>query len=156
VTNQAETTHDSNPGAPESSGRNLRPIVDCMEACLRCEMACLACADACLWEGDLLALRRCIRLDLDCADICATTARFLARRADAETKLLRAIVEACARACATCASECNLFESDHEHCRICAEACRLCAERCGGVLRELPDAHGETHPPVTAAGASSV
>ena len=147
-------SHDSNQ-APESSGRNARPVVDCMEACVACEIACLACADACLSEGDIIALRRCIRLDLGCADICATTARALARRPDGDMKLQRAIVEACARACAACAAECQLYESDHEHCRICAESCRFCAERCGRLLRELPDAYGDTHPPAETRGASS-
>jgi hypothetical protein len=134
----------------------MRPVVDCMEACVACEMACVVCADACLAEGDIIALRRCIRLDLGCADICATTARALARRPDGDLKLLRAIVEACARACATCGTECQLYESDHEHCRICAESCRICAERCGRLLRELPDTYGETHPPTEAREASSV
>lgn len=140
----------------DPAGPTMRPIIDCMEACVACEMACIACADACLSEGDIIALRRCIRLDLGCADICATTARQLARRHDGDMKLLRAIVEACARVCSACAAECHLYESDHEHCRICAESCRFCAERCGRLLRELPDTYGETHPPTTMSESSSL
>ena len=140
-------------GTLPDRGADTRVLVDCMEACVACELACLVCADACLAEGDLIALRRCIRLDLGCADICATTARFLTRRVDRDEKLLRAIVEACARACATCGAECLLHAAHHDHCRLCAESCRLCAERCGRLLRELPDTYGETHPPVEGVGA---
>jgi len=140
-------SHDHISAMPDRDS-DTRVLVECMEACVACELACLVCADACLAEGDLIALRRCIRLDLGCADICATTARFLARRVDRDEKLLRAVVEACARACAACAAECEVFASDHDHCRVCAESCRLCAERCGRLLRDLPDTYGDTHPPV--------
>jgi len=138
----------------KSLSLDSRLLADCMEACAACELACLACADACLDEADFVSLRRCIRLDLDCADICAATARLLSRRIDSDAKMLRWVVEACARACATAGAECHEHAGHHEHCRVCAEACRLCAERCGRVLRELPDTYGETHPPV-ASGAES-
>jgi hypothetical protein len=115
----------------------------CVEACLEAEVACVVCADACLSEDDVVSLRRCIRTNLDAADIAATTARLLARML-ADPRLLRAQVEACARALSACAEACH--EHAHEHCRACAEACRHAAERCGAVLRELPDAHGQTHP----------
>jgi hypothetical protein len=147
-------TIDSALATPKSSPVDARALADCMEACVACELACLACADACLDEPNFVALRRCIRLDLDCADICGTTARLLSRRLDANAKMLRWVVEACARACATCGAECHEHAAHHDHCRVCAEACRLCAERCGRVLRDLPDTYGETHPPVSADGVS--
>jgi len=52
-------------------------LVRCIEQCLSCAQACTACADACLSESDeqLPMLRKCIRTDEDCADICSTTAR---------------------------------------------------------------------------------
>jgi hypothetical protein len=129
------------------------------QACVACELASIACADACLHEEDVSHLGRCIRLDLDCADICAATARLLSRGHDLssrghdnDAKLLRALVEACARACATCATECELYAERHEHCRVCATLCRSCAEQCGRVLRLLPDTYGNTHPPEPARG----
>ena len=131
---------------PNPTNVATRSLAACMEACAACEIACQGCADACLAETDLVALRRCIRLDLDCADLCAITARFLARSAEGDAKLLRAVVEACARACALCGAECQLHSEEHDHCRLCAESCRYCAEACGAVLRELPDAYGGTHP----------
>jgi hypothetical protein len=129
---------------------DTRSRAECLEACAECEAACLECADACLSDPDVEALRLCIRLDLDCADICSVTRRLLARVEGGDAKLLRALVEACARACATCGAECHLHANEHEHCRQCMEACRRCAERCGRVLRDLPDTYGETHPPADA------
>jgi len=117
----------------------------CMEACAACALACLACADGCLMEREVTMLRRCIQLDLDCADICTATARLLARGSDFDPRIWRAQVETCARACAACNAECLRHAQHHAHCSQCAEACRLCAERCGELLRELPDTHGGTH-----------
>jgi hypothetical protein len=141
---------------PNGPQVDTRSLADCMEACGACGLACLACADACLDEPDILSLRRCIRLNLDCADICAATARILSRRVENDAKLLRWVVEACARACATCGAECLEHAPHHEHCRVCADACRRCAESCGLVLRQLPDAYGGTHPPVQSDGTNAV
>lgn len=123
-----------------------RAVAECLEACAACALACQACADASIGSSDVPTLRRMIRLDLDCADICDCTARLLARSIELEPRLLRAQVVACARACALTANECERHASHHSHCRVCASACRTCAERCGALLRELPDTHGETHP----------
>lgn len=48
-------------------------LVDCIEACFECGQTCTACADACLAEDMVAELRTCIRLNLDCADLCVTT-----------------------------------------------------------------------------------
>jgi hypothetical protein len=122
----------------------------CRQVCAECEATCIGCADACSNEEDVEPLRRCIRLNADCADICAATARLLSRAPGGDPKLLRALVEACARAAATCGGECERHASEHAHCRRCAAVCRDCAERCGRVLRDLPDSHGLTHPPAPA------
>lgn len=133
------------PNARQDASINPRTSGACMEACFACALACDACADACLGEPDVRALKSMIRLDLNCADICACTARLLARSIEIDARLLRSQVVACARACAACADECHAHADHHEHCRLCARACRICAERCGAVLRELPDTYGDTH-----------
>jgi hypothetical protein len=120
-----------------------------VEACFEAEVACVACADACLSEATVAELRRCIRSNLDTADIAGATARMLARRLD-DARLLRAQVEACARAFAACAAECH-HHAHLDHCRTCERACHLAAERCGAVLRQLPDSHGLTHPKASSA-----
>jgi hypothetical protein len=133
--------------SPDPDHHHLAALTqrECVEACVEAEVVCVACADACLTEEDIAGLRRCIRINLDCADVAGATARMLARRLS-DARLLRAQVEACARACAVCAESCQEHANVHEHCRICADACHRAAERCGAVLRELPDAWGQTHP----------
>lgn len=121
-------------------------LAECMEACAAAELACIACADSCLEEQDIAPLRRVSRLALDCADVCGATGRLLARRIDVEPRLVRVEVHAAARACSACGDESRKFE-ELDYCRLCAIACRHCAERCGALLRELPDTHGQTHPP---------
>src|SRR3546814_3468642 len=44
-----------------------------------CAQTCTMCADACLAEDMVGELRRCIRLNLDCADLCKTTAAEIGR-----------------------------------------------------------------------------
>ncbi len=139
--------HQQEPLSSDPHPHHLDALIQrqCVEACVEAEVVCVACADACLTEEDIAGLRRCIRLNLDCADVAGATARMLARRVT-DPKLLRAQIEACARACAVCAEACQEHASSHDHCRICAEACHRAAERCGAVLRELPDAWGQIHP----------
>ena len=50
-------------------------VLRCIGECLDCVASCTACADDCLAEPDLLELVRCVRLDLDCSDICDVTVR---------------------------------------------------------------------------------
>lgn len=111
-----------------------------IEAALDCVHTCTACADACLAEEMVGDLRRCIRIDLDCADVCATSARVLSRQTEPAWDLLRAQVGACYRACGECAEECERHAGMHEHCRICAEACRRCEDSCSRLLKALEEA----------------
>jgi hypothetical protein len=105
----------------------LARALETLEACAR---ACTICADACLAEEDVASLLRCIRLDLDCADVCAATARVLARQTSSDGGVVRAQLEACLVACRTCAEECEQHAEHMEHCRLCAEACRSCERAC--------------------------
>ena len=109
----------------------------CVEACAECELVCTACAAACLGEGQVEPLRGCIRLNQDCADVCDVTARILSRQPQGETEFLRALLETCARICASCGAECQRHAGHHEHCRICAEACRKCERQCRAMLQAL-------------------
>ncbi|SFO54095.1 hypothetical protein SAMN05216207_10828 [Pseudonocardia ammonioxydans] len=105
-------------------------LTACIEACLECANACSACADACLSEDGVAELRKCIRLNLDCADVCGTTGRVLTRQTEYDAPSAKAQLESCRQFCATCAEECERHAGTHEHCRICAEACRHCERAC--------------------------
>lgn len=95
-----------------------------------CSLFCTSCADACVAED--MAMAQCIRNCLDCADVCAATARLAVRRTAANIDVLRAQMEACIKACETCAEECD--KHDNPHCALCAEMCRECAEDCRKAL----------------------
>jgi hypothetical protein len=109
----------------------------CIEACVECAQACTACADACLSEDMVAELTRCIRTDLDCADVCEATGRVLSRHTGYDANLTRAVLEACAAACAACGDECESHAGMHEHCRVCAQACRRCEQACRELITSL-------------------
>ena len=92
-----------------------------LDALNACVAACEHCSTACLQEPDVQMMVRCISLTRDCADVCALTARFVARGSEYAAHLLTA----CAEICRACADECAKHE--HCHCQECAEACRRCA-----------------------------
>jgi hypothetical protein len=116
----------------------LARFADCIAACLACELACAGASESLLGSNDLAALRDGIGNTLDCADVCSTTARLLARMRDAEATVLRSLLEACARACATCGAECHRLGVLDETCRAAALACRRCEIECDLAVTKLP------------------
>ena len=115
---------------PHPSDLDRGLLLRCIKECLDCGASCTACADASLAESDVEELRRCVRLNLDCADACEATGRIVARQTSPDLRLIKAIVEACAVACVSCAEECDRHAAHHEHCRVCATVCRRCKQAC--------------------------
>ena len=126
---------------PAAAAQADDSLVRCIEACYACAQACTACADACLGEADIEPLRRCIRLDLDCADICAASGAILTRRTETDERGLIAVLEACALICDLCGHECQLHAGHHAHCRVCATACRRCEQACREALLMVGGRH---------------
>jgi hypothetical protein len=114
-----------------------RRLAECVSACFECAQACTACADACLSEELVADLTKCIRTNLDCADICDTTGRVLSRHTGYDANIARAVLQACAQSCKACYDECVQHADMHEHCRICAAACRRCEDACNQVLAAI-------------------
>ena len=112
-------------------------LTQAVQALSECSQACTACADACLGETHLEELRTCIRLTLDCADICDTTERVLSRHTGYDPNVTRAQLRSCIQVCTSCAEECERHATMHEHCRVCARACRDCAEACRSLLATI-------------------
>jgi hypothetical protein len=75
--------------------------------------------------------------DLDCAEICVTTATLLARSGGAQVGVTRAMLNACIAACHVCGEECARHGGHHEHCRVCAQACQNCEDACRDLLSQL-------------------
>ena len=112
-------------------------LVRCIEACSDCAESCTQCADDCLGEEIVQELTTCIRLNLDCADICEATGRVLTRQTEYDAPTSKAQLSSCLQACVTCAEECERHAEHHEHCRICGEECRRCVEACSALLEAM-------------------
>lgn len=122
------------PAPASDAGEEAFALVQAAAECIYC---CTTCADACLEEDDPASLRECIRLNLDCAEICSVTAKLISRPGAQDPGVLRGQLEACATACRACAEECEEHADMHEHCRICAECCRDCARACDRMTSAL-------------------
>lgn len=122
---------------PAPSALNSHALAACIEACFACAQACVGCADACLAEADVAELRKCIRLNQDCAMACAATGSMLSRQYAMDMDVVKAQVGACLAACRSCAGECELHAEHHMHCQVCANACRDCEQACELILMEM-------------------
>jgi hypothetical protein len=104
---------------------------ECIHHCQECYRLCTELIDHCLRRGGEHAEAGHIKLLIDCAQICQTSADFMLRGSDLHT----ATCEACAEICARCADDCERFSGD-EPMLQCAAACRSCAEACRNMSRE--------------------
>lgn len=123
---------------PDPAGPNGDEALACVLACAECAEACAVCADACLGEDDVAALVACIRLNLDCADVCRVTGTLVGRPSHRDAPALRAQLQACEEICRACADECERHAANGmDHCRLCAESCRACAAACETMAASL-------------------
>lgn len=131
---------------PDVHGNTNDALIRCIEECYSCAQSCTSCADACLAEQMVDQLRQCIRLNLDCADICAAGGSIATRRTGGNEQLIIATLQACALACRMCGAECERHAGMHEHCRLCAEACRRCEQSCQDALDSMSDTQRRMEP----------
>jgi Domain of Unknown Function (DUF326) len=113
------------------------PLAATIDALTDCAQACVADTDADLGEQNVTEMVTCIRLCLDCADICTTTAAVTSRPSDYDAAVTKPLLESCVAICKSCGDECERHAAMHEHCRICAEACRRCEQACRELLAAL-------------------
>ena len=97
----------------------------CIEECQTCHAVCTQMIAHCLGKGGRHADADHIRLMLDCAQICATSADFMLRGSPRH----HLTCGACAELCEACADDCERI-ADDEPMRRCVQACRSCAESC--------------------------
>lgn len=105
----------------------------CIENCVNCHRICLETA-AVHFRGEAPKSlpESVVRLLVDCADICRTSADFMIRGSALHAHTCRA----CAAVCERCAEECDRMGED-PHMAACAEACLRCAETCREMSAEL-------------------
>ena len=107
-----------------------------IDALSDCAQACNADNAGDLSEQNVTEMVRCIRLCLDCVDVCTAAAAVTSRPAGYDADVTKPLLQACVAICKSCGEECERHARMHEHCRVCAEACRRCEQAC----RELLDA----------------
>ena len=100
-----------------------------IDALNNCATECSHCAMACLDEQDVKMLTTCIKLNIDCAEVCRLTVSLLSRGSQHGHHLLKECIEICE----ACATECDRH-SHMEHCKKCAAVCRDCVEECTAMV----------------------
>ena len=100
-------------------------IQECIDNCTRCHAICEETVIHCVEKGGRHAEAGHVRLLLDCAQICATSADFMLRGSDLHGR----VCGVCAEVCERCAESCERL-ADDDMLRRCAEECRRCAESC--------------------------
>jgi hypothetical protein len=108
----------------DSNTQTLQEMEHCIDNCTNCHRICLETA-ARHFRGEGEMAETHVRLLLDCAEICATSADFMIRGSDMHAH----VCQACSAICDRCADECDRMGAD-PHMAACAEICRRCAETC--------------------------
>jgi hypothetical protein len=112
-------------------------LVAAIDALSDCSQACSADTSADLGEQDLAEMVTCIRLCLDCTDICDATLAVLSRITEPDPKVTKPLLESCVAICDGCGDECERHAKMYEHCRVCGEACRRCERACKELLTAI-------------------
>jgi hypothetical protein len=121
---------------PRAVNVDASTVAAAIDAMTDCAQACIADTDADLSEQNVTDMIRCIRLCLDCTDVCTAAAGVTSRLVGYDANVTKPLLQACVAICKSCGDECERHARMHEHCRVCAEACRRCEQAC----RELLDA----------------
>jgi Domain of Unknown Function (DUF326) len=122
---------------PRTAIADADVLAAAIDALSDCAQACNADTDADLDEHDLTDMVRCIRLCLNCVDICTATVAVVSRPAERDADVVRPLLESCVAICRSCGDECERHARMHEHCRVCAEACRRCEQACRELLNTI-------------------
>ena len=121
---------------PGTFGVDAAVLAAAIDALSDCAQACTADGDADLSEQNVTEMVKCIRLCLDCFDVCTATLGMTSRQADYDANLTKPLLQACVAICKSCGDECERHAQHYQHCRVCEQACRRCEQAC----RELLDA----------------
>jgi len=100
-------------------------MLACIQNCQDCHRACLQTLTYCMKQGGRHAEPEHLRLLMDCADICLTSAAFMIRASDLHVFTCGA----CAEVCQRCADDCNQM-SDDLRMKALADTCQHCADSC--------------------------
>jgi uncharacterized membrane protein len=122
---------DAHPRTFNADAATLAATIDALSDCAQ---ACTADADDDLSEQNISEMVKCIRLCLDCADVCTATVAVISRQTYHDANITVPLLEACVAICKSCGDECERHAEMHEHCRVCEQACRRCEQACRDLL----------------------
>jgi hypothetical protein len=122
---------ETHTGAGHGDAGILAAAIDALSDCAQ---ACAADVDADLSEPNLAEMVKCIRLCLDCVDVCTATVGVISRGMQHDTDVANLLLDACVAICKTCGDECGRHAQMHAHCQVCEEACRRCERACRELL----------------------
>ncbi len=112
-------------------GRSMdQDMQACIEACMQCHAVCVQTIRYSLQASEHARSNRMteaghMRLLLDCAAMCQTSADFMLRGSEFHPQ----VCGVCATVCGQCADSCDRFGEDAQL-SACANACRQCASSC--------------------------
>ncbi|WP_426757054.1 four-helix bundle copper-binding protein [Myxococcus sp. Y35] len=124
--------------APAEVMKSDTDMRQCIEDCLSCHRVCVETLTYCLGKGGKHTEAKHLRLLMDCAEICQTSANFMLRGSELHTRTCYACAEVCGRCAESCASM-----GDDAVMKACADMCARCAESCtrmsGGIMPQAPN-----------------
>ncbi len=100
----------------------------CIDTCNKCAQECYECYEACLNEPDLNARRSCVKILIECANMCEMASGLMS----INSRFAKDHCKMCATVCDTCTTLCNMFKDDH--CQKCADICSICANECRSMV----------------------
>jgi hypothetical protein len=123
--------NSSNKPNAEPARRLESPVMNsamsaCLKVCQDCAQCCLHTATHCMELGGVHASAHHQAVLHDCADVCETAARFIARQSPHFGRLCRDAAEIAT----LCAADCDALPDADTTMVHCAQRCRLCAESC--------------------------
>lgn len=98
----------------------------CIQLCQDCHALCIKMIGHCLRLGGRHAAPDHIRLLMDCAQICTTSADYMARGSSLHDR----VCGLCSEICRLCAESCERVAGDDQMVKQCGELCRRCAGSC--------------------------
>ena len=120
-----------NQQAQQGSARSMDSLMrECLRNCLECHRICTESVAHVMHGGGAHNETEHLVALLDCAQMCALHAEFMARGSPHHTHLARE----CAEICNACAALCEKHADPDGEMQACAEACRRCADPCSRMV----------------------
>lgn len=116
----------AHPTAGQGGHHADEEMTKCIQLCQDCHALCVRTIQHCLTLGGRHAAPDHMRLLLDCAEMCETTAHYLLRGSPYHERMCGL----CAEMCRQCGDSCMKIAGDDQLLKQCADMCTRCADSC--------------------------